>query len=434
MHREDEATKFSSQLVALRDTIGPSLERCRAHLSQSCIGLASGEIYSQCRAGDMRLVILRRAWRWYADRFEQRQHRDANSANQQHADTKRALNAADEMIWNCWDEACRAAEITTGPPPLAYLDTIPAARTVTRTEVPADLQRRSDQMLQAFLTTMPIATIAIPPATVRRPWWLIVLAHEVGHHVQAETTVDDKNPLVEAVTAAVERAGGSCAEQELWGTWAEEIFADAFALVLAGTASIWAVEELEWRPDGRLMESHSNIYPHPLIRLELQRLLASRCRLSAALDGLATGARTEYADDPCMRMAPAVADAVLRVRFGAATLLELAERTPEWQAMAMRWRAELMRTGDVRQDVEHGSARLCVAGGVHAWQHLIATNTMAGRPRLADRITTAASAFYSGGLRAAPSPAPKRVADARDGLMQGLLSLTDELAANGELP
>jgi hypothetical protein len=104
--------------------------------------------------------------------------------------------------------------------------------------------------------------IALPPVCQRRPWWLVIAAHEVGHHVQwglpgAGERAD------KAITATV---GDSLAAR--WLGWREELFADACAVLLTGPAVIWAITELETRPAPAL---GTRRYPPTLVRLAMAR-------------------------------------------------------------------------------------------------------------------------------------------------------------------
>jgi hypothetical protein len=88
-------------LAALTAAIHPALVEIRRHLTDQAAACATGTVtlsdlgdrYEACRRADQRLVLVRRFWRWYADRFDQR--RDPATAA--------VLRAADEIVWSCWE-------------------------------------------------------------------------------------------------------------------------------------------------------------------------------------------------------------------------------------------------------------------------------------------------------------------------------------------
>src|SRR5215469_11539276 len=69
--RLDTRGQFTTQLCCLDSALVDALE----HLSQTAGGLASsslGATYELCRTFDDGLLTVRRLWRWFADKFEQR--------------------------------------------------------------------------------------------------------------------------------------------------------------------------------------------------------------------------------------------------------------------------------------------------------------------------------------------------------------------------
>ena len=103
-----------------------------------------------------------------------------------------------------------------------------------------------DDLLRKHVEQLPVAALALPPVCCRRPWWVILSAHEASHHVQFESpgleqlAQDQVVGAAYAVTEDVELA-------EAWRPWCRELFADALSVLLTGPAAIWAVDELETR-------------------------------------------------------------------------------------------------------------------------------------------------------------------------------------------
>jgi hypothetical protein len=143
----------------------------------------AGSVYDACRRADLRLLHTRRLWRWYADKLDQR----AGPAGSQ---AVRALRAADELTWSCWKTALAGlrgdAGLALPAAPIPYLAPQFAASATPRTDPPPDLRPGADDLLRRHIERLPVPVIGLPPACARRPWWLIVAAHEASHHVQFE--------------------------------------------------------------------------------------------------------------------------------------------------------------------------------------------------------------------------------------------------------
>jgi hypothetical protein len=312
-------------------------------------------VYEECRQADERLLYMRRLWRWYADKFDQRSGEDDPMA--------RTLCAADELIWSCWKTALKS--LSAGPEidmvaPLAYLSPQFAASAIRRAHFPTGLRPQVDKILEDHIGQLPIPVIALPLMCQRRPWWLVVAAHEVGHQIQYEFP-----ELADRTAKALD---------EPWRRWHQELFADACAVLLMGPAVIWAITELETRPAPAPDKMLDSGYPPPPVRLAVVRAIAERAfperdvaRFTSALPVGDAGL------DALLDCVPAVADALLGLTTrGGKQLRGLATAT-----------ARAYETGDIgdwerklryedKPDPERslGAARFCVAGTVAVWQSL----------------------------------------------------------------
>jgi hypothetical protein len=347
----------------------------------------AGSVYAECRQADEQLHYVRKLWRYYADKFDQR----AGSANDP---MTRTLRAADEVIWSCWKTALKSLGAPPEfyvPAPLAYLSPQFTASTTHRTGYPSDLRPDLHKVFAGHVMQLSIPLIALPPVCQRRPWWLVVAAHEVGHHVQwALPGVEEQTK--DAITAAV---GGNLAAP--WLGWHRELFADACAVLLTGPAMIWAITELETRPG----TPPNPRYPPPLVRLAVACAVAEKTGLpnsplpERGVPALVPPRPSGDGDVvELLRFVSAVADALLEVTSGSgAKLCGLASATARAYDgdVIGYWERALLRTGAPRPENNLGAARFCVAGSVAAWQS-VAKDSSDGE--LADR-----TAFLAGQVR-----------------------------------
>jgi len=346
----------------------------------------TGAAYEVGRKADELALHVRRLWRWYADKLDLLGGAPADPA-------VRTVRAADEVIWSCWKTAwTRLAE--GGPPaaPIPYLE----AR-FTASAMPCDSAPRGikpgdgDELLRRHIDLLPIPVIALPPACTRRPWWLIVAAHEAGHLFQAEAR------LTAATAARVEAAaldpcdadagneagdadGAGEEGDELadrWGTWAREVFADAFAVLLTGPAAIWAIAELEMRADLGHVPEGVSLYPPPLVRVAVANEVARQAGLPGYDPGFPpTPATRDKRLGRLMNAAPAVAGAILGLTGPSGRELK-SLGTEAANAFLPDKRIEVWRDallGDGPPRTEHGlsAARFCASAGVAAWQRIAA--------------------------------------------------------------
>jgi hypothetical protein len=339
----------------------------------------AGAVYEACRRGDVQLLHARRLWRWYADKLDQRADTPGvPGAPQPGRDASvRALRAADELTWSCWKTALRAlgglrdAELPAAPVP--YLAPLLAASATPRADPPPDLRPGADDLLRRHIEQLPVPVIALPAACARRPWWLIVAAHEVGHHVQFELAGLEQRTQ-DAVVAAAGAASGDADLAEDWRQWSRELFADACAVLLTGPAALWAIAELEMRPAPGLRRSPSGSYPPPLARLAVAREVAVQAGLPAGSQVFsATGPSARQADwaGRLLSCAAAVASALLALEAGPGRpLRSLGTATTRAydDGVIAGWRRELLEAGEPAAEQTLDAARFAAAGCVDAWQ------------------------------------------------------------------
>lgn len=345
-------------------------------------------VHADCKDLERRAALVRRLWAWFAEKFDQRDD----------PALRELLAAADEVVWSCWREAFDSAELSgapvaeRGPTPLPYVDPGGVVEAFVRDEPPPGLgASEDDQALGSFLARLPVPVIAMPVGWLDAPWWLALLAHEVGHHVQYDLV-----PGAALVAEAGQRVAAALAADPAaaarWRLWSREIFADACALVSVGAGAITAVLQVELDTEERLLDGGRGRYPSPAVRLALLAELAERLGIDgrAALAGfdpwaLAATRDGDGAPDPLEAERAAaradlahvgtVAAAVLDAPLGGAGPLDglfrfkAADHRPGGRVA--EW-AEAVERGDAQPEETLRAPRDQVGGAVLAWLRLSA--------------------------------------------------------------
>jgi hypothetical protein len=361
--------------------------------------IGTGSVYEECRNEDLRLLHARRLWRWYADKLDQR-------AGPPDDAVVLTLLSADEVVWSCWKTAFTTLGGTMPAAPIPYLAPQFSASATPRTSPPPDLRPGLDDLLRRHIERLPVAVIGLPPVCCRRPWWIILSAHEASHHVQFELPCLEELTQ-EQVVAAAYRAGDDVELAEAWRPWCRELFADACSVLLTGPAAIWAVGELEMRTPSRLRTSASESYPPPLVRLSLLRALAAQAGIPAGDRAFPGQAETDSAADDerlqgLLTAVPAVTSALLGLKSSAGRpLRELASTTADAyrDGRIGGWRAELLGADEPYPAQTLEAARFCAAAGVQAWELFGGTDERFGE-RLSGRMLDVLPRCREPGVRA----------------------------------
>jgi hypothetical protein len=268
----DTFGQYRTQLVSLQETFAAASQR----IATLCAHVPLDEAFERCRAVDEHLALVRRLWQWYADKFDQRD--DPSSA--------RLLAAADEVVWSVHAQVHRSAGISPVPPaPLPYLDAVTAPEAIVRDDPPPRLRPGSfDDHLKLLLSRLPVPVVALPDAARAEPWTLVLLGHEVGHHLQYDLRA--RYGLVAAVRREVTAAAagppgtdGSGDEGARWGRWSQELFADLAGLTTMGPASLAALLPYELGSESWLLGDRRDTYPPPVVRIATLVAMGSRLGL-----------------------------------------------------------------------------------------------------------------------------------------------------------
>jgi len=399
-------------LTRLLDAIEARLKKLEGEAPTS-----SGEVYERCRAAEQSLIIVRRTFAWYADKYEQRE-RDP---------TAEALRAGDEIVRSCWTEPFAALGRTPPSGPLAYLEPRFDAFATPRVSLPPDLRAPGDELIGNIVKELPIPTIALPVSCPDEPWWLVLAAHETGHHIQKDLIPGLEDKTRDTLENAVAAMPGGADLAPAWRRWSLECFADAFSVAMVGPAAAWAVDELQYAADSRLLRvpTFDDRYPPPIVRLALLGELGHCLGLpGAAFDAQAALAWLDTlpadpalnpgraAAEPHIRATPTVAQALLDLPIdGRHSLLQVCgwdgERFAD-KGTAATWAAQLPRSSPViTPRAKRWSARVAISSGVSAYMLASAKSVINGeqQQRLGQNLTAILATCGEPGVLAAEATA-----------------------------
>jgi hypothetical protein len=383
-HKADRVQQYFTQLNALTGVLENALTRLKPEVDAltTAAGITSvAKVYDQCRTYEKRIIWIRRLWRYFQDKFDQR--------DTSFADT---IFAADEIVWSCYSETFTRAKLDArGTVPLIYIEPQYSPNAVPRLEPPPDLKHDVDgEFVATCLAQLPVPLIGLPTVCLSEPWWLAFLAHEIGHHVQYDIVPGaDLVATFGTLLAAAATGWDNVAEASLrpeatrWNTWGREVFADAFSVLQLGEGAVWAMTELETTSNLSMLKGKI-LYPAPAVRLALLAALADRLGLDARnalrwVDprGLTTDAqeghdklRAEAAAE--LDRLPFIVEAVLERPLPPLPPLPMlcAWDTENFVRQTKYWSTELLkpRLPEAERDVR--AARYILSGAVRAWHQV----------------------------------------------------------------
>jgi hypothetical protein len=166
---------------------------------------------------------------------------------------------ADEFAWLCYEPIYQQG---LKEPPLVYLNGGYSPFTLTRREafqaesVPQELIR--SRPLLEIMESLPFPVIGVPWYHVRNLVDLPVIAHEIGHSVEADLN------LTAAIGHAIDDAVTDATRRARWGNWGSEAFADLYAVVACGPSFVSALANFLSAED---QHAESDDYPPIAIRV-----------------------------------------------------------------------------------------------------------------------------------------------------------------------
>ena len=408
--------RHKTQLQTLKTTLLAAADGLETAANGLDVKAEPGALYDGCRDVDLAVVWLQRLWEFYRDKFDQR---DAPPP------LGRIVHAADEVVWSCYHEVMeRAAQrdenVRHGAAPLAYIapEYSPAALD-SESPLTGSLKLDVDfaswgEKERALVETLPVPLLRLPPWCVQSPWWLVHIAHEIGHEVY--TALNLTSHVREGVKAAA-RTVLNDAESDRWRNWSEEIFADVFSVLMMGTAAVRGVTEVERATTARMVRPTQK-YPAPAVRLEL--IAETARRLGGVPDDWLAGikpraiASTDTAAERHMgAVSPVVTfllDSTLPGSLG--TLRDLCDanpnRWPDHVGNVASWVPQVSVGVDSAFAGDITTARYVCAASVAAWHELTTKDNDETRKKNLVQLASASSSILmkSGppGTRAAAQP------------------------------
>ena len=189
---------------------------------------------------------------------------------------RRYLLLADEFAWCCYEPA-RAAG--AGPhnvppeqvrePPLVFLsglDTTPLAlpRGASYEHEVAGSRLTVDEF-RAVVQQLPVPVIGVPWFHLQHLPDVLVLAHEVGHHVEDDFRLTAT--LHRLLDEALQDAGVAVQRRPRWRGWLGEVFADVYGVLAGGPAFAQAL--MDFAATGVAPAGASAHYPPLDVRVRL---------------------------------------------------------------------------------------------------------------------------------------------------------------------
>lgn len=261
--------KHTSQVSRLAGLLLP----LEAHVAARVADAAAGKSQSTFFELAQEVLALGKAWAPYRQKLTLRFF----------GHQRTVLDVADELAYRFWRPAYAAAASAAAAgstrrsapakePPLVYLqgDISPFIATRDTTfEVERVFGERTDLQgvpwAAKILGRTPVPIVALPYSAASHIGDLLVLAHEIGHAVEADFALGDE--LAAALDA---RLANADRRRDHWLAWASEVFADLWGTLVAGPAFARALERLVVNGAVEVtseVPSKASLYPPTILRL-----------------------------------------------------------------------------------------------------------------------------------------------------------------------
>lgn len=275
VEKQEDWKRYRSQIGRLRAIVIVLLDNATAALTD----VAEADGWRLLARGERALLAAHGIWTYFRDKY---QLRDTPALGPM-------LRLADDFAWGCYAPVRTACAPVSGrEPPLVYFSeswspfALPRDRNFANELHFAESGTAAvleDAAFRATLDRLPVPLVSLPWLYTGTPQGLLVIAHEVGHIVAGDFSLDAA--LARAIAAAPWDHGAA-----LWQGWREELFADLFAVLAAGDGYVGALADLlAIEPDRLATEMRlGGRYPPRALRMEIALVaLGPRAPAQAAL-------------------------------------------------------------------------------------------------------------------------------------------------------
>src|SRR5262249_44876942 len=218
---------------------------------------AKPELEASVEASRLALALFG-IWDFFRVKLDQR--RNASYAE--------PLRQADEFAWLCYRPA---REGGLKEPPLVFFNSGTSPFILRRDarfyaeSVPAELAA-SESILEAT-SQLPFPVIGVPWTQMNHFPDAVVIAHEVGHAIEADLKLQDG--LDRAIDTALMRTHGE-GRGDYWRNWRSEVFADLYGCLSVGPAFTRALRDFVAAPEAPLLAEQPSLfssYPPASVRI-----------------------------------------------------------------------------------------------------------------------------------------------------------------------
>ena len=233
--------KHYSQIRRLSDQLNRLISLVQTHLEQ--VDDDESELLKQCSRLEAAALELHWIWGFFRNKFALRSVEWFSPY----------LSAIDELAWECYKPARQAntdwdIASATKEPPLVFFSnksmpfTLPRAAPFVIEDINSD-SLRTEQFWQA-LKLIPIPIIGVPWLLAQHLPGALIIAHEVGHNVEADFELS--STLLSMLDESMSRARPSIepARRGAWRAWISEVFADVYATLTFGPAFVYMLVDL----------------------------------------------------------------------------------------------------------------------------------------------------------------------------------------------
>jgi hypothetical protein len=334
--------KHYSQIRRLSNELDSVMTTIRARLDELH---DESELLKQCWLFESMALEVHWLWGFFRNKFALRSVEWFSSY----------LSAVDELAWQCYKPARQAATAldtaaSSKEPPLVFFSnervpfTVPRGAPFEMGDI--DTEEIGTGQLRQALHLTPIPVIGVPWLLAQHLPGALIIAHEVGHNVEAD--FDLSATLVSLVDESMSRARHPIepARQSAWRAWIPEVFADIYAALAIGPAFVSTLVDL-LATDKTLIETQRadkrdwGEYPTRYLRM----LIGSRVlrvqghdKESEAIEAGWRKTYTSHGMQDFERDVATIVDAILSgsyPQFGGLTLTQLISFGPAEQSRAM---------------------------------------------------------------------------------------------------